>query len=152
VGARVAATLAEHFGSMEELLGASKEGLGNVEDVGEVIAESVYEFLHSQRGEKTVQRLRQAGVDMTAPKKPRMAASGALAGKTLVVTGTLENYSREEIEDLINAHGGRAAASVSKKTDFLVAGDKAGSKLERAQKLGVRVLNEAEFEAMIGKR
>jgi DNA ligase (NAD+) len=81
-----------------------------------------------------------------------MAASGALAGKTLVVTGTLENYSREEVEALIAVHGGRAAASVSKKTDFLVAGDKAGSKLDKAQKLGIRVLDEVAFEKLIGKR
>jgi DNA ligase (NAD+) len=152
VGARVATTLAEHFGSMDELLGATEEDLGNVEDVGEVIAKSVYEFLHGKRGEKTVHRLRDAGVDMTAPKKPRMAASGALAGKTLVVTGTLENYSREEVEALIAMHGGRAAASVSKKTDFLIAGDKAGSKLDKAQKLGIRVLDEVAFEKLIGQR
>jgi DNA ligase (NAD+) len=149
VGARVATTLAEHFGSMDELLDASREDLSNVEDVGDVIADSVSEFLHSPRGEKAVRRLREAGVDLTAPKKARTAATGALAGKTLVVTGTLEKYSREQIEELIEHHGGRAASSVSKKTDYVVAGEKAGSKLAKAEKLGVPIIGEAEFEALL---
>ena len=84
--------------------------------------------------------------DRTAAKK---AATGPLAGKTLVVTGTLEKYSREEIQELIAKHGGRAASSVSKSTDYLVAGEKAGSKLEKAQKLGVKVITEEEFEALV---
>jgi DNA ligase (NAD+) len=150
VGARVATALAEHFGSMDELLAASEEDLASTEDVGQVIAESVYGFLHSEHGERSIRRLREAGVDMTAPKKAAATAAGPLSGKTLVVTGTLEKYSREQIEALIEQYGGRAASSVSKSTDFLVAGEKAGSKLEKARALGVTVISETEFDELLG--
>jgi DNA ligase (NAD+) len=93
------------------------------------------------------------GIDMTAPKKTpsTSATAGPLSGKTLVVTGTLERYSREEIEDLIEQHGGRATSSVSKSTDYLVTGEKAGSKLDKAQKLGVKIISEAEFDELLGR-
>jgi DNA ligase (NAD+) len=151
VGARVATTIAEHFGSMDELVAASDEDLSNVEDVGPVIAKSVYEFIHSPHGELAIRKLRRAGVNMTAPKKtPASAATaGPLAGKTLVVTGTLQKYKREEIESLIVQFGGHSASSVSKKTDYLVAGEKAGTKLDKARSLGVRVISEAEFDNLI---
>src|SRR3954471_11017763 len=150
VGARVATTLAEHFGSMDELQAASADDLSNVEEVGPVIAASVHDFIHSKRGETAIQKLKTAGVDMTAPKKARTAAeSGPLAGKTLVVTGTLGKYTREEIEALIAQFGGRAGSSISKKTDYLIAGEKAGSKLEKATKLGVPIISEAEFDQLI---
>ena len=95
-----------------------------------------------------VDELARAGVNMTQPK--RQAASDALAGKTIVVTGTLSKYSRSQIEDLIKQHGGKSSGSVSKKTDYLVAGADAGSKLAKAKELGVRVLDEAGFDALIG--
>ena len=151
VGARVAATIAEHFGAMDALLAASEEDLANVEDVGPVIAASVYRFLHSEQGQRALRRLCEAGLDMTAPKRAATTAAtaGPLSGQTLVVTGTLEKYTREQIESLIEQHGGRAASSVSKSTDYLVAGEKAGSKLDKAQKLGVPVISEAEFDALL---
>jgi DNA ligase (NAD+) len=151
VGARVATTIAQHFGSMDALLAAAEEDLASVEDVGPVIAASVYRFLQSEHGERAIRRLREAGVDMTAPKKMPASATtaGPLSGKTLVVTGTLGKYTREEIESLIERHGGRAASSVSKSTDYLVAGEKAGSKLAKANKLGVAVISEAEFEGLL---
>jgi DNA ligase (NAD+) len=150
VGTRVAAALAGHYGSMDALFAASEEALADVEDVGPVIAASVYRFLHSEQGERAVRRLREAGVDMTAPLKPRAAApTGALAGKTIVVTGTLEKYKREEIEALIEEHGGKAGKSVSKKTDYLLAGAEAGSKLAKAESLGVPVLSEQQFEELL---
>jgi DNA ligase (NAD+) len=150
VGARVASTLAGHFGSIDALMAANVEQLSQVEDVGAVIAESVHQFLHNEAGERTIERLRAAGVDMTAPLKPRASeASGALAGKTIVVTGTLERFTRDEINALIEQHGGKAASSVSKKTDYLVAGADAGSKLAKAQQLGVAILDEAEFERLL---
>jgi DNA ligase (NAD+) len=148
VGTRVAATMAGHFGSMGDLVAATEEELSDVEDVGPVIAESVYGLLHSKRGERMIRRLQEVGVEMTAPKTPRKAA-GALTGKKLVVTGTLTKYTREEIQELITQHGGRAASSVSKSTDYLVAGENAGSKLEKAEKLGVKVITEDEFEALV---
>jgi DNA ligase (NAD+) len=152
VGARVATTIAEHFGSMDDLLAASEEDLSNVEDVGEVIAESVYKFLHSKNGERAVDKLRAAGLDLTAPKKSPASAgtAGPLSGKTLVVTGTLGKYKRDEIESLIVQYGGSAASSVSKKTDYLIAGEKAGSKLDKARTLGVKIISEAEFDELIG--
>jgi DNA ligase (NAD+) len=152
VGNRVAAVLAEHFGSIEALEAASIDELSDVMEIGPVIAQSVYDFLHGDFGRHTIGDLRQLGVDMTAPKKAAPAAGGALAGKTLVITGTLEKYKRDEIEELIARHGGRAASSVSKKTDYVVAGKEAGSKLAKAQQLGVKVLSEEEFEELIGKK
>jgi DNA ligase (NAD+) len=150
VGTRVAATLAGHFGSMDALLAASLVDLSEVEDVGSVIAESVHQFLHNEAGVKTIERLRAAGLDMTAPLKPRAAeATGPLAGKTIVVTGALERFTREEIQALIEQHGGKAGSSVSKKTDYLVAGADAGSKLAKAQQLGVPILDEAEFQRLL---
>ena len=102
-------------------------------------------------GQRAIQRLRAAEVDMTAPKRAAVSAAtaGPLSGKTLVVTGTLEKYSREQIEALIEQHGGRATNSVSKSTDYLVAGEKAGSKLAKAEKLGVPILSESEFDKLI---
>lgn len=149
VGARVAAVLAENFGSMDELQQASAEELSEVMEIGPVIAQSVYDFLHSDYGARTVEELKELGVNMQSPRKSPAKIKGPLSGKTLVVTGTLSKYKREEIEELIAQHGGRAAASISSKTDYLVAGEKAGSKLEKARKLGVKVISEEEFEKLV---
>jgi DNA ligase (NAD+) len=150
VGTRVAASLAGHFGSMDALLAASVEELSEVEDVGKIIAESVHAFLHNDAGRRTIEQLQAAGVDMTAPKKPvKAAAIGPLTGKTIVVTGALERHTREEMHALIEQHGGKAGNSVSKKTDYLVAGAEAGSKLAKAEQLGVPIIDEVEFEGLI---
>lgn len=147
VGTRLANVLAEHFGSIDELSSASLEALSDVNEVGPIIAKSVHEFLHSPIGQHIIADLKGVGVDMTGPK--RKAAAGPLAGKTLVVTGTLTRYSRDEIEELIARAGGRAASSVSKNTDYVVAGEKAGSKLDKARQLGVPILSEDEFEKLL---
>ena len=153
VGARVATVLADHFGSMKALMEASEEELSEVNEIGPIIAASVHQFLHSKAGRTTIDELEELGVKMTAPRAKVAAAaeSGPLAGKTIVVTGTLAHYGREEIEELIAQLGGRAASSVSKNTDFVVAGEKAGSKLDKAHKLGVKVLSEAQFNKLIGR-
>jgi DNA ligase (NAD+) len=151
VGNRVATVLAEHFGSMKEIQKADEEQLSEVNEIGTIIAKSVYDFLHSDFGRKTIEALDEQGVKMTAPKPPASATTGPLVGKTLVVTGTLEKYGREEIKELITKLGGRAASSISKNTDYLVAGEKAGSKLDKARKLGVPVLSEKEFDKLIGQ-
>ncbi|HTM56516.1 MAG TPA: NAD-dependent DNA ligase LigA [Pirellulales bacterium] len=148
VGARVAAVLAEHFGSMEELRQADVEQLSEINEIGQIIAESVFSFLHGDFGSAVIDDLAKLGVEMTS-KRSKVASAGRLAGKTLVVTGTLEKYGREEIERLISEHGGRAASSVSKNTDYVVAGVKAGSKLKKAQELGVPVLDESQFEQLL---
>lgn len=148
VGARVAAVLAEQFGSMEALAEADVERLSATEEIGPIIAASVARFLQSDYGRATIEDLRGLGLDMTAPHRAA-AENTAIRGKTFVVTGTLAKYSREQIEQLITELGGKAASSVSKKTDYLVAGEKAGSKLDKAQSLGVTVLDEAQFEALL---
>jgi DNA ligase (NAD+) len=150
VGSRKSQVLAEHFGSMEALQKASVAEL-QIMEVGEIIAQSVHTWLHSASGQATIHDLAQCGVVMTGPKKAAADVDGPLAGKTLVVTGTLSKYKRDEIEDLIEQHGGRAASSVSKKTDYLVAGADAGSKLDKAQQLGVQVIDEEGFEKLIGQ-
>ena len=150
VGVRLATVLASHFGSMEALMAASEEELSEVNEVGEIIAKSVYQYLHSDYGATTVKELMELGLNMEAPRLAKPPGKeGKLAGKTLVVTGTLTKYSRDEIEEIIARHGGRAASSVSKNTDYVVAGEKAGSKLEKAQLLGVPVLSEEEFEKLV---
>jgi DNA ligase (NAD+) len=151
VGARVATVLAENFGSMSALAAASEAQLSEVNEVGPVIAKSVYEFLHSDFGKQVVDDLAQVGVKLEALRTVARAEAGPLTGKTFVVTGTLERYKRDEIEELIQQLGGRASSSVSKKTDYLVAGAEAGSKLAKAQQLGVKILSEAEFDVLIGK-
>ena len=131
-------------------MSASKEQLASVKGFGPKRAESVYNFLHGA-GTKIIQDLRDAGVKLTEDVKPKVT-SGPLAGKTVVVTGTLQNYSRKEIEDVIALHGGKATGSVSKKTDYVVAGEEAGSKLDKARQLGIQVLTEDEFEKLIGAK
>jgi len=148
VGEAMAALLAQEFPSMDALMAASKEQLAAVKGFGPRRAESVYNFLHGP-GQKIIQELRNAGVKMTEERKPKND-KGPLAGKTVVVTGTLQNYSRKEIEELIAQHGGKATSSVSKKTDYVVAGDEPGSKLDKARQLGIKVLTEEEFEKLIG--
>lgn len=149
VGQRVAQILADHFGSMERLQAAKLEELSQVNEIGGIIAKSVYDFLHSDYGRQTIEDLRSLGILMEAEKKAAPAGGGALAGKSIVVTGTLKTYKRNEIEELIQRHGGRAASSVSKKTDFVLAGEEAGSKLDKARQLGVKVISEEEFQKMI---
>jgi DNA ligase (NAD+) len=149
VGQRVAQIIAQHFGSMEAMEAASAEELAGVDGVGPIIAQSVYDYLHSDYGSQTIADLRAQGIDMQAPKKVLPAGGGKLAGKTIVVTGTLTKYSRDEIKELIEQNGGKASSSVSKKTDFVLAGEEAGSKLAKAQELGVKVINEEEFDGLI---
>lgn len=151
VGARVAAVLAENFRDMSELEQADVERLSQINEIGEIIAQSVYDFLHSDHGRALIDDLRGVGVNMESKAKPAEAAAGPLAGKTFVVTGTLTKYGRDDVEALIAQLGGRATSSVSKNTDYVLAGEKAGSKLDKAKKLGVRVIDEAEFERMIGR-
>jgi DNA ligase (NAD+) len=152
VGNRVAFVLAQGFGSLGKLAGASKEELSSTNEIGPVIAESVYDFFHNAAGERTVAELKAVGVDpqMAMPAAASGGSGGGssaqpFAGQTIVVTGTLTKFKREEIEELIQKLGGRPAGSVSKKTSFLVAGADAGSKLAKAKELGVPVLSEEEF-------
>ena len=143
--------LARHFGDIDSLANAGEDELADVEEIGPVIAESVRRFFAGEQGLEIIERLKSAGVKMSAEPAGATAGGGSLAGKTIVVTGTLENYSRSEIKELIKNLGGRSASSVSKKTDFVLAGDNPGSKVDKAKTLGVKIINEEEFGEMIGK-
>ncbi len=154
VGTRVANLLARAFPTIETLQAATVEDLAAVDEIGEIIADSVYEFFHSESGGQVIDDLRAVGVQLELAEADRViveaaAGAGVLAGKSLVVTGTLTRYTRDEIQALIAQHGGRAASSISKSTDYLVAGEKAGSKLEKARQLGVQILSEAQFEQLV---
>ena len=152
VGQRLAQVLASKFGTIEEMQKQSAEQLAAVDEVGPTIAESVYGFLASDAGKQTVAELTELGLNMgePVPDEPE-GGSGEkkLEGKTIVVTGTLVRFKRTEIKELIQEHGGRASGSVSKKTDFVVAGEEAGSKLAKAQELGINVLTEDDFVALL---
>jgi DNA ligase (NAD+) len=150
VGNRVAYILASHLGSLEAIGHASAEELSAIHEIGEVIAQSVHDFFRSEAGAEAIRRLRQAGLDPKMKVAPP-AETLPLAGKSIVVTGTLPTLKRNEIEEMIIQNGGKAAGSVSKKTTFVVAGDDAGSKLDKAKELGVKVITEAEFLKLIAK-
>jgi DNA ligase (NAD+) len=147
VGERVAQLLARHFGSMARLAAAPVEALGEVHGVGPEIARSVVAFFGDATNRRVIDRLETAGVKMTEDRAA--AAAGPLAGKTVVVTGTLAALSRDEATDLIRQQGGRVTASVSRKTDYVVAGDAPGSKADDARRLKVKVLDEAAFLALV---
>lgn len=153
VGTRTAQQLADHFGTIDAIAAQSIEQLSQVNEIGDVIAASVHEYFHSDYGQQILADLRSAGLNFGVPvaEKVALPADGPLVGKTLVVTGTLQRFRREEIQELIHELGGKAASSVSKKTDYVVAGAEAGSKLEKAQSLGVKILTEDEFLKMIGR-
>jgi DNA ligase (NAD+) len=147
VGERTAQFLAEHFGSMDDLMNASQEELETVNEVGPKIAESIAEFFHEPRNRELVKRLRDASLTFAGKKRER---GTKLAGKTFVLTGTLAKYSRDEAKKLIEDAGGRVSGSVSKKTDYVVAGNDAGTKLDKAKELGVPVIAEDEMERLVG--
>jgi DNA ligase (NAD+) len=149
VGRSVAGILAGHFGTMDALRAASVEDTSAINEIGDIIAQSVVDFLHSNDGTHTVEELAELGVKMESEGPPPSEGDGAFAGKTFVVTGTLVDFTRDEIHELIERRGGRAASSVSKNTDYVVAGGKAGSKLAKAEKLGVPVLTEQQFAALL---
>ena len=149
VGERTAELLAGAFGSMETIAAASEEELMAVDEVGPKVAASIREFFANGRNQALVERLDKLGLKMTAEKKQR---SSELAGMTFVLTGTLPTLSREEAKARIEAAGGKVAGSVSKKTSYVVAGEEAGSKLMKAQELGVAVLDEAALLAMLAAK
>ncbi len=145
VGAGVAKSLGRQFPDLDTLRQASLDQLTASEDVGEVIAKSLFQWFGDARNQKLLERLRKAEVNFQSALHAPQAAAGPFAGKTFVLTGTLPSMSREEAAAKIEALGGKVSGSVSKKTDYVVAGEDAGSKLEKAQKLGVKVIDEAAF-------
>jgi len=148
VGERTATVLARHFGVIDDLSAASEEDLQAVPDIGKVVATSIHAWFKEPHNRSLIKRLKNADVKMTEERKT--ASGGVLTGKQLVLTGTLPTLKRDDAKALIEEHGGRVTSSVSKKTDYVIAGEEAGSKLEKAQELGVTVLDEEQFLKLIG--
>ena len=151
VGTRTAQLLADRFGTLDEIMRQSEEQLATVDEVGEVIAKSIHEELASESGRQLIEELRGFGLNFgePLPERPAETVARKLEGLTIVVTGTLTKFTRDQIQELIHRHGGKPSGSVSKKTSFIVAGTDAGSKLTKAQELGVPVLTELEFETRL---
>jgi len=150
VGEHMARVLAKEFGSLKNLIKAGAERLMQIHEVGPQVADSVANFFREKKNLATVERLKKGGVKIRELARPK-AADKKFAGKTFVFTGTLEKFSRDEAERLVDERGGRASGSVSKKTDYVVAGPGAGSKLEKAKEFGVAVISEDDFLKMVGK-
>jgi DNA ligase (NAD+) len=145
VGAGGAKSLGRHFATLDDILAASPEALTAADDIGEVIAQSLVRWRGDRQNQLLIERLRAHGLNFKSQLYQPQAPAGPFAGKTFVLTGTLPTLTREAATAKIEALGGKVSTSVSKKTDYVVAGDEAGSKLEKAQKLGVKILTEAEF-------
>jgi DNA ligase (NAD+) len=146
VGPTVAAVITAKYHTIELLRQASVADLADLHEIGDRIAKSLHEFLHSDYGQKTIDDFVDAGVKLSDPEPVEVEGGRLFEGKTIVVTGTLKHYKRDEIKKLIKELGGRASGSISKNTDFLIAGEKAGSKLTKANELGIRVLTEEDFQ------
>lgn len=148
VGERTAQFLADHFGSLDALMNAREQELQQVDEVGPRVSESILEFFQEPRNRELVEQLRKAGLTFSGKKKER---GTKLAGKTFVLTGTLPHLTRDEAKKIIEDAGGRVAGSVSKKTDYVVAGADAGSKLDKAKELGVKVIDEQTMKGLVGE-
>lgn len=149
VGLTTAELIADHFGTIDALADADEAALQAIEGVGPEVARSVRAWFQSPRGRQIIDDLKAVGVNTTQPSKDRPAGDSPLAGKTVVVTGTLARYSRKEIEDLIKRLGGKPAGSVSRKTDYVVVGADAGSKADKARELGIPTLDEEAFQKLV---
>ena len=147
VGVKLAKSLAKEYKSMDNLIEASLEELESKQDVGEITAESIYHFFKQEQSIDLINKLKQAGVNMTL--KQELGTDNRFEGKVFVLTGSLEKYSRDEASQVIEKLGGKTSSSVSKKTDYVLAGEDAGSKLKKAQELGVKIISEIEFDKMI---
>ena len=148
VGGRTAQTLIDHYHSIEAVMAAPKEELTEIPDVGETIAEDIVEFFAQDDTKKLIEDLKSSGLVMEAAPEEK---GSALEGLTIVVTGTLPTLGRNEVKELIEKNGGKCTGSVSKKTSYLVAGEAAGSKLTKAQELGIPVISEADLLALINR-
>ncbi|UCC22419.1 MAG: NAD-dependent DNA ligase LigA [Planctomycetota bacterium] len=146
IGGQSAQILAEHFGSLDALMQAGQQTLEDIDQIGPTMAESLYDYFHNDKNVAVVRRLNSLGVK---PKQPKVKRSDKLAGKTIVVTGSLEKFTRQQAEYTIRQAGGKPSSSVSKKTDFVLAGKEPGSKLDKARRLGVTVINEKQFMDML---
>lgn len=152
VGEATAKDLAHYFGNLDGIMSADEARLEEVPDIGPVVAESIAQFFHEHHNREVIEQLRAAGVSWKEESAKQGASGGMLAGKTFVLTGTLPNLTREEAKDKIESCGGKITGSVSKKTDFVVAGADPGSKYEKAVELGVPILDEADLMKMLEEK
>jgi DNA ligase (NAD+) len=150
VGRNTARILAKRFASLDQLAQCDREQLTAIHEVGDKVADSLIDYLNNPDKILLLEKLRAAGV--TPEAEVKVQQDGHLSGKTFVITGTLAKWSRREAEELVEKYGGRAAGSVSKKTDYVVAGENAGSKLDKARMLGVEIIDEKAFTSMIGRK
>jgi DNA ligase (NAD+) len=148
VGERTAEFLAEHFGSLEKIAGASRDELQGAEEVGPKVAESIFAFFREPQNRHLMERLKAARLSFEYTPKARLREQ-SLSGMTFVLTGTLPHLTREEAREKIEAAGGKVAAAVSRKTSYVVAGDDAGSKLDKAKKLNIPVIDESGLIALL---
>lgn len=149
VGMNAAKTIAKAYNSMDELMNANLEDLSNIEDIGNITAKSIYEFFKQEQTIDLIQKLKDSNVNMNAKKLE--FGSDKFNNMTFVLTGTLEKYTRDEATKIIENMGGKVSNTVSKKTTYLLAGEAAGSKLKKAQDLGIKIISEKKFEKMISK-
>ena len=147
VGVKTAKLLAKTYGSMDKIMQASYESLCIREEIGKIIAKSVYDFFREEQTIDLINKLKEYGVNMQTEQEEEI--DDRFAGKTFVLTGSLEKYSRDEASEIIEKLGGKTSGTVSKKTSYVLAGEAAGSKLTKAQSLGIKIITEKEFEEMI---
>lgn len=147
VGAKSAKSLAKIYKSLDNLMNATLEDLSNQNDVGEITAKSIYEFFRQEQTIDLINKLKVAGVNTILLEEE--TSDNRFEGKTFVLTGTLEKYTRDEASDIIEKFGGKTSSSVSKKTSYVLAGQEAGSKLIKAQNLSVEIITEQQFEEMV---
>ncbi len=142
VGNRAAGILADHFGSIDAVMQASIDDISQIPEIGPITAHSVHTFLNHKAGKHIIAELKQAGVDLTAPQRSGVKSGSTVAGKTIVITGSLEHYDRQALTELLESMGAKVTSSVSKKTDLVIVGDSPGSKYDKAVQLGITVWNE----------
>ncbi len=146
IGGQSAQILAEYFGSLNTLISADQEQLAEIDQIGPIMAKSIYEYFHDPKNISVIDQFLSAGVKLRRPAKRR---SDKMAGKTIIITGTLENFTRQQAEQAVKQAGGKTSSSVSKKTDFVLAGENPGSKLDKALQFGIKIIKEEEFIEML---
>ncbi len=152
VGEYVTRILSENFSDLQELIDADEENLKEINGIGPIVAHSILEFFHRDENQETLRRLFDSGVEIQYPQADQISDNHFLAGKTFVFTGGLEIITRDQAKEIVVNFGGKAAGSVSSRTDFVIAGKDAGSKLQKAKELGIQILTEAEFKELVEKK
>jgi DNA ligase (NAD+) len=149
IGGTAARILAERYGNVDDLAAASEDELAGIDEIGPITAESVHTFFASDAGKRVVNELKAAGVDMTAPKTAAPAKDSPVSGKTIVITGSFDAFDRKELTEQLQALGAKVTGSVSKKTDIVIVGENAGSKLDKATELGIETWDEARVGKVV---